>query len=66
MADSDRIHYMVGELYNPGAEPFMVVRGDLDEAKGGKMPVVVQSLHWTREDAQHECDLLSGKPGARQ
>lgn len=66
MADETRIRYMVGELCNPGAEPFMVVRGDLDKAKDGKMPVTVQSLHWTREDAQRAVTLLSAETGVRQ
>lgn len=56
------IYYMVGDLTNPAAEPFVVVRVDVRECKDGAVPAIVQSTHWTREEAQTECDRLSAGP----
>jgi hypothetical protein len=56
---SRTIFYEVAELTEPTAEPFMVVRINVEERKEGGVEGTIQSLHWTREQAQQSADALT-------
>jgi hypothetical protein len=46
------IFYQVADIDNPGAaEPFMVIRIDVTKRRDKGVEGVVQSLHWTRDEA---------------
>lgn len=46
------VFYEVGELNDPAAEPFVVLRVDTNKRVGSGVEAVVQSLHWSREEAE--------------
>lgn len=54
--------YMVADVTNPTAEPFMVVSVDMTTAGNGHAEGTVVSLHWSRDDAQRITDTFNEEP----
>lgn len=54
--------YMVADVTNPTAEPFMVVSVDMATAGNGRAEGTVVSLHWSRDEAQRIMDTFNEEP----
>lgn len=54
------IWYLVGDVTNPGAEPFAVFRVDTSIKREGGVEGTVVSLHWQREEAERIAHELGG------
>lgn len=59
--EDEAIFYEVGTLKNPAAEPFVVVRIDIRVPVEAGLEAIVQSTHWTREEAEGEAARLAGR-----
>ena len=51
-ASARTIWFMVADLHNPAAEPFMVLRADSSKPSGDGISATVESLHWDRDEAE--------------
>lgn len=56
------IWYVVGELSNPGAEPFCVMSVDTSIKREGGVEGTVVSLHWRREEAERIVQEFNNGP----
>lgn len=58
------IFYEVAELNNSAAEPFVVIRVDVIKRQGDGIEGIVQSLHWTRKEANARANEMTeeGRP----
>ncbi len=58
-----KVWYMVGDMTNPGAEPFAVFSVDTeDRDELGALQATVVSLHWQREEAERVVHEFNNGP----
>jgi hypothetical protein len=57
-----KIWYVVGDLTNPGAEPFAVFKVDTSIKRDGGVEGEVVSLHWQREEAERIVEEFNNGP----
>ena len=55
------IRYVVGDLTEPTAQPFVVLKVDTSIRREGGVEATVVSLHWRREEAELVCKQLERK-----
>lgn len=53
---------VVGELSNPGSEPFCVMSVDTSVKREGGVEGTVVSLHWQREEAERVVHEFNNGP----
>lgn len=55
------VWFFVGDLLNPAAEPFAILRVDVSKRVGDGVEAIVDSLHWSREVAEQIAADLNSK-----
>lgn len=62
MNEPQTIWYVVADLNEPIAEPFVVIRVDTKVKMGSGVEGTIESLHWHRAEAESICHRLNGNP----
>lgn len=56
------VWYVVCDVTNPAAEPYMVMSVDTSLKREGGVEGAVVSLHWQREEAEHVVQEFNNGP----